>query len=101
MYFETKSWDEMGQFDITSSIDYVLNVTREETLAAYIGYSLGCSLFFISAIERPEMNDKVDVMIGFGPTVSAAHLKNYFRLMAPFVKLYQVGYISHFDLQNC
>ncbi|XP_032797769.1 lipase lipl-4 isoform X1 [Daphnia magna] len=84
------SWDEMGQFDITSSIDYVLNVTREETLAAYIGYSLGCSLFFISAIERPEMNDKVDVMIGFGPTVSAAHLKNYFRLMAPFVKLYQL-----------
>lgn len=79
----------MGQFDITSSIDYVLNVTREETLAAYIGYSLDCSLFFISAIERPEMNDKVDVMIGFGPTVSAAHLKNYFRLMAPFVKLYQ------------
>ena len=80
----------MGRYDIPASIDYVLNVTGQRTLGAYIGYSLGCSIFFIGAIEEPRLNDKVEVMIGIGPTVSAAHLKNYFRLMAPFEKLYQV-----------
>jgi lysosomal acid lipase/cholesteryl ester hydrolase len=80
----------MGRYDIPASIDYVLNVTGQRTLGAYIGYSLGCSTFFIGAIEEPRLNDKVEVMIGIGPTVSAAHLKNYFRLMAPFEKLYQV-----------
>lgn len=83
------SWDEMGQYDVPSSIDYVLNVTRQEKLAAYFGYSLGCSVFFMSATQYPRINDQVEVMIGLGPTVSVAHLNNFFRFLAPFVKPYQ------------
>lgn len=80
----------MGRYDIPASIDYVLNVTGQEKLAAYFGYSLGCSVFFMSAAQYPRMNDHVDIMIGLGPTVSVAHLNNYFRYMAPFVNIYQV-----------
>ena len=81
----------MGHYDIPASVDYVLNVTRQNKLAAYFGYSLGCSVFFMSASEyNPRLNDQVDIMIGIGPTVSVAHLRNYFRYVAPFVKLYQV-----------
>jgi hypothetical protein len=80
----------MGRYDIPNSIDYVLNVTGQPTLGAYIGYSLGVSTFFIGAIEVPRLNDKVELMIGMGPTVSSAHLKNYFRYMARFEKFYQV-----------
>ncbi|XP_057368505.1 gastric triacylglycerol lipase-like [Daphnia carinata] len=84
------SWDEMGQYDIPASLDYVLNVTGQEKLAAYFGYSLGCSVFFMSATQYPRINDQVDIMIGLGPTVSVAHLNNYFRYMAPFVNIYQL-----------
>nr|CAH0102067.1 unnamed protein product [Daphnia galeata] len=83
------SWDEMGNYDIPASIDYVLNATGEEKLAAYFGYSLGVSSFFMGAIQHPELNEKVEVMIGLGPTVSVAHLNNFFRFVAPFVKPYQ------------
>jgi pimeloyl-ACP methyl ester carboxylesterase len=81
----------MGKYDIPASINYVLNATGQEKLAAYFGYSLGVSAFFMGAIEHPQLNDKVEVMFGLGPTVSVAHLSNFFRFMAPFVKPYQVS----------
>lgn len=86
-------WDEMGRFDVPASVDYVLNVTGQAKLAAYFGYSLGCSTFFIGASQHPRLNDQVEIMVGLGPTVSVAHLNNYFRYMAPFVKLYQVNFV--------
>jgi pimeloyl-ACP methyl ester carboxylesterase len=91
-------WDELGKYDIPNSIDYVLNVTGQEKLAAYFGYSLGCSAFFMSASQFPRINDQVDVMVGIGPTVSVGHLNNYFRYMAPFVNIYQVRIIIRFIL---
>lgn len=84
----------MGRYDIPASIDYVLNVTGQSKLAAYFGYSLGSSLFFIGANHRPQLNDQVEMLVGFGPTVSLAHLNNYYRFVAPLVKLYQVMRIN-------
>ena len=86
----------MGRYDIPASIDYVLNVTGQEKLAAYFGYSLGCSAFFMGAIQHPRLNEQTEIMIALGPTVSVAHLDNFFRFLAPFVKWYQVrtGYCS-------
>jgi hypothetical protein len=81
----------MGKYDIPASIDYVLNTTEENKLAAYFGYSLGVGTFLMGAIQHSELNDKVEVMIGLGPTVNVAHLNNFFRYMAPFVKIYQVS----------
>ena len=81
----------MGRYDIPASVDYVLNITRQSKLAAYFGYSLGCSAFFMGASDyNSRLNDQVDIMIGLGPSASVAHLNNYFRYVAPFVKLYQV-----------
>ncbi|XP_046638088.1 gastric triacylglycerol lipase-like isoform X3 [Daphnia pulicaria] len=62
------SWDEMGRHDIPACIEYVLDVTEQKKLAAYVGYSLGCTLFFIGAINKPKVNDQVDLMIGLGAT---------------------------------
>lgn len=80
----------MGRFDIPASIDYVLNVTGQSKLAAYYGYSLGCSTFYIAAITQPRMNEKVELMVALGPTVSVANLKNFLRYLAPFANVYQV-----------
>lgn len=91
-------WDEMGKYDIPASIDYVLNTTGEDKLATYFGYSLGVGTFFMGAIQHPELNDKVEVMIGLGPTVNVAHLNNFFRYMAPFVKIYQVSTLHIYNV---
>jgi len=87
--FEVR-WDEMGRYDVPASIDYVLNVTGQSKLAAYFGYSLGCSTFYIAAITQPRMNEKVELMVALGPTVSVANLKNFLRYLAPFANVYQV-----------
>lgn len=85
----------MGKYDIPASIDYVLNTTEKDKLAAYFGYSLGVGTFLMGAIQHPELNGKVEVMIGLGPTVNVAHLNNFFRYMAPFVNIYQVSATHH------
>ncbi|KZS17525.1 gastric triacylglycerol lipase [Daphnia magna] len=82
------TWDEMGRFDIPASIDYILNVTGQDKLSAYIGYSLGCTLFFIGAIDKPKLNNQVEMMIGLGPTASIAHLDNFYRYLGMVVKSY-------------
>lgn len=82
----------MGRFDIPASIDYILNVTGQDKLSAYIGYSLGCTLFFIGAIDKPKLNNQVEMMIGLGPTASIAHLDNFYRYLGMVVKSYHVIY---------
>nr|CAH0107920.1 unnamed protein product [Daphnia galeata] len=84
------TWDEMGRYDIPACIDYVLDVTEQEKLAAYIGYSLGCTLFFIGAINKPRMNEQVDMMIGLGATSSIAHLDNFYYYLGLVVKPYHL-----------
>lgn len=91
LHFDTcVRWDEMGRYDIPACIDYVLDVTEQEKLAAYIGYSLGCTLFFIGAINKPRMNEQVDMMIGLGATSSIAHLDNFYYYLGLVVKPYHV-----------
>lgn len=78
------SWTEMGKYDVTASINYILNVTEHEKLS-YVGHSLGCTLFYIAMIEQPQYNDKIDVMISLAPSTSLANLDNFlFNLIAPF-----------------
>lgn len=52
----------MGKFDIPASVNYVLNETKQDKLAAFFGYSLGCTLFYIAAIENPKLNDQIDMV---------------------------------------
>ena len=86
----------MGRHDIPASVDYVLNVTGQEKLAAYVGHSLGCILFFIGAIKEPRLNNQVEMMIGLGATSSMAHLNNPFRYLGLVVKPYHVSTLKIF-----
>ncbi|KAJ9587463.1 hypothetical protein L9F63_028284 [Diploptera punctata] len=67
-----KYWDfsfhEMGVYDLPVVIDYILNKTREPNLY-YVGISMGTTMFFIFASERPEYNRKIRLMIALAPMV--------------------------------
>lgn len=66
-------WDEMGAKDIPASVKYILHETRQEKLS-YVGYSLGCTIFFIAMIEHPELNNSVDAMFALAPASNLANI---------------------------
>ncbi len=57
------SWDEIGNYDLPAIINYILKETGQPKMS-YIGHSLGCATFFIAMLKHPELNDKIDTMVG-------------------------------------
>lgn len=76
-------WEELGRYDLPASIDYVLKTTGHQKVS-YVGYSLGCAVFYVGANLRPDLNDKIEVMISLAPTSTVQRLDNAFKLIAPF-----------------
>ena len=72
----------MGRYDIPASVDYILEKTGHSKLS-FVGYSLGSALFFVSAVQSPQLNDKIQVMIGMGPTARVTTMYNIFYFVAP------------------
>lgn len=54
----------MGIYDIPAVINYILKTTGQSKLS-YVGHSLGCGIFFIAMVKRPELNSKIDIMVSF------------------------------------
>jgi len=97
------SYDELGRYDLPASVDYILELTGQKKLS-YVGYSLGSALFFVAAVENPDFNDKIEAMIGIGPTARVTVLHNIFRFLAPLdcalqlvVKWFEVGLLLPAD----
>lgn len=88
-----RRWTEMGSFDITASIDYVLNATKTEKLSL-VGHSLGCALSYIAMLENPQYNDKIDVMISLAPSTNFQNSNSIFRILSPFAHSLQVTIIK-------
>ncbi|CAG2068190.1 unnamed protein product, partial [Timema podura] len=82
-----KYWDfsmhEMGVHDTPAVIDYILSRALSTELY-YIGHSLGASLFFIMASEKPEYNSKVRAMIGLAPGAFLGNARS--PLIVPWFK---------------
>ncbi|XP_045483994.1 lipase 3-like [Pieris rapae] len=52
------SLDEMGNLDLSSSIDYILRTTRRPNLH-YIGMSQGTTVYFVLGSLRPDFSEKI------------------------------------------
>ncbi|XP_013141648.1 PREDICTED: lipase 3-like [Papilio polytes] len=75
------TWDEIGQFDIPSMIDYILETTRMKTLY-YIGHSQGTTSFYVMLSLKPDYNNKVKMMFSLAPVAWMSHVKS------PIVKMF-------------
>ncbi|XP_052132581.1 lipase 3-like [Frankliniella occidentalis] len=60
------SWHEIGFYDVTAMIDYILNNTRRESLV-FVGHSEGTTALLAAASLRPEYNGKVSMFIALAP----------------------------------
>lgn len=78
---EKEFWDfdfeEMGLYDVPASIDYILNETKQDKIASYIGHSEGTTQFFIgSSLKSEYYSQKVELFIGLAPIVRLEHSTN-------------------------
>ncbi|XP_034952339.1 lipase 3-like [Chelonus insularis] len=81
------SWHEIGKLDYASTIDYILNKTNKPNLTL-IGYSMGGTASLVLLSERPEYNQKINVLINLAPSV---FLRNQDAMRAIFFNiLYQL-----------
>lgn len=72
-------------------IDYILAKTGEKKLQ-YIGHSQGTTSFFVMASERPEYNDKIEIMHGLGPTAYLSQAESPpIKTAAKYVESIEVG----------
>jgi len=63
------SFDQMGQHDLPTMLNYVLELTRQEKLT-YIGHSMGTMAFWVMMNHWPWMNAKVRLMVGLAPVTA-------------------------------
>ncbi|XP_044010330.1 lipase 3-like [Aphidius gifuensis] len=77
---DKKFWDysfhEHGYYDVPASIDFVLNITNQNSLI-YIGMSMGTTSIFITLSERPEYNSKIQLVICLGPVAGGFRQFDY------------------------
>ncbi|CAH2039630.1 unnamed protein product, partial [Iphiclides podalirius] len=77
------SWDEIGNIDLPTMIDYVLKNTEKDKLH-YVGHSQGTTAFFVMASLQPQYNTKIISMHAFAPVAYMAHNRSpLFNALAP------------------
>ncbi|KAK3932485.1 Gastric triacylglycerol lipase [Frankliniella fusca] len=79
-------WDftyhEHATQDMPALIEYVIRETGEQQLQ-YVGFSMGTTIMFIMASERPEVAKHIRMFTGLGPVASLLHTRSTtFRLLA-------------------
>lgn len=81
------TWHEIGLYDISASIDYILSITNQKKIN-YIGHSQGTTALMVLLSMRPEYNNKINEANLLAP---AAYLKNirnpFFKVISDFYKL--------------
>lgn len=78
------SFHEMGVYDMTTSIDFILKKTGYSKVDI-VGYSLGTTIALVGLSDRPEYNTKVNKLVLMAPTSrlkSSGILLNIFKLFS-------------------
>lgn len=75
------SWDDMAEYDLPASVDYILAHTKQDTLS-YIGVSQGSAIAF-SGFLNETLAKKVNIFIALAPVAFVHHQKSIvFSLLA-------------------
>lgn len=71
------SFHEMGYYDLPATIDYILNVTKQEKLV-YAGHSQGATQLMVLLSTRSEYNSKIVQAHLLGPVTFSSHMPHPF-----------------------
>ncbi|KAJ8680379.1 hypothetical protein QAD02_016166 [Eretmocerus hayati] len=81
------SWQEMGLYDLPAAIDYIAETTNQNV--TYVGHSMGTTMFFVMAIERPDIASKINIMFGLSPIVYMSNSRSPLRFIAPYIEFFK------------
>ncbi|XP_044018722.1 lipase 3-like isoform X1 [Aphidius gifuensis] len=83
---DSKFWDfsfhEMGFYDLPAAITHVKNISGQKII--YIGHSMGTTMSYIMASERPDVAKNIRFMMSLAPVAFMSHLKSPLRIIGPF-----------------
>lgn len=74
-------WHEGGLYDVTASIDYVLEFTGQDSVY-YTGHSMGCTQYLVMLSMRPEYNEKIKIGALLAPPAYMSHATNFIFTIA-------------------
>uniref|UniRef100_A0A6M2CXZ6 Putative triglyceride lipase-cholesterol esterase n=1 Tax=Rhipicephalus microplus TaxID=6941 RepID=A0A6M2CXZ6_RHIMP len=66
------SFDEIGRYDLAACVDHVLEATGAPKLTI-MALSQGVTITLVLLSTRPEYNEKIDLVIGYGPVANITH----------------------------
>lgn len=99
-----KFWDfsyhEMGIFDLKATVDYIVNITKQEEVL-YIGYSQGSTVGLVNAVNYPD--NRVKAYFLLAPIAYFTYNPSILRALAPAEPVLTVSkrtftyYISFFS----
>jgi len=92
------SWDQMAEFDLPASIDYVIDVTGQEKIH-FVGHSMGTTTFMAMVNSRPEYADKILMANLLAPVAYLTNIKSPVKLLAPYAKTIEVCFSMNYDLE--
>ncbi|XP_001951191.1 gastric triacylglycerol lipase [Acyrthosiphon pisum] len=99
------SWDfsfhEMGVYDMTTTIDFILKTTGYSKLDV-VGYSLGTTISLACLTDRPEYNSKINKLVLMAPTSrlkSSGMPLNIAKQFSTILKIFLDG-INFFPITN-
>uniref|UniRef100_G3MRU5 Lipase n=1 Tax=Amblyomma maculatum TaxID=34609 RepID=G3MRU5_AMBMU len=78
------SFDDIGRYDVAATIDHVLKVTGAPKLTL-VALSQGAVTTLVLLSSRPEYNDKVDLVIAYGPVANLTHAGPPLSLALPIL----------------
>lgn len=78
------SLDEFIDDDLPSTIEYILKVTKKDSLA-YVGHSQGTLTMFGLLASRPEYNRMIKPFIALAPIVRLNHMRSPIRHLFPYI----------------
>ena len=82
------SWHEHGVYDAPAEISYVTKMTNQDII--YVGHSMGTTMFYVMAIEKPDIAARVKAMYSFAPIAYIYYLKSPLRLISPLASSLEV-----------
>jgi lysosomal acid lipase/cholesteryl ester hydrolase len=66
----------MGIYDVPAEIEYITSLKNDSLI--YIGHSMGTTIFYVMASERPDIASKVKAMFGFAPVAFTGNIRGLF-----------------------
>ncbi|XP_072757268.1 lipase 3-like isoform X2 [Anoplolepis gracilipes] len=93
------SWHEMGIYDLSAMIDYILYKTGQRQLF-YIGFSQGTTQFWILMSLKPEYNRKIKLMSALAPVAYTGNIGGILRPLSFIANFFRrfYKYIGFFEL---